>query len=394
MKKIWVFMLVALFVLAAFAGCVQKQEAADADAQAGDNAAADASDADAVDASSDGEGFVIGYANGYIGNTWRSQMVENFETKAEELKAAGIIKDYTIANTDNDVTEQMNQLNTMINDGVDALIIDPVSPTSLTSVVAKAKEKGILVVISNDPAAYEGTVAVVGNNYSWFEIQTKWIAEKLSGKGDIVMIDGVSGNAADTLRKQAAADVLANYPDIKVLGSAPGNWSQADAQSVTSTFLSSYENIDGILTQDVMAEGVLRAYETADKKVPIMTGDYIFSFLRKWAEDDSIDTIGVPYAPGISVDSLNVTIRLLQGKEIDEKYLSPNPMDESLVNAIMIDPPYVVTNEGDQDAPWMEGYDFTKAISIDEAVALGEGKPETAALDAWLSDEQIDAFFK
>lgn len=393
MKKILVFMLVALFVLAAMAGCAQKQEIADADAQSGDQAATDASD-DAADTTADGEGFVIGYANGYIGNTWRSQMVENFEKKAEELKAAGIIKDYTIANTDNDVTEQMNQLNTMINDGVDALIIDPVSPTSLTAVVAKAKEKGILVVISNDPAAYEGTVAVVGNNYSWFEIQTKWIAEKLGGKGDIVMIDGVSGNAADTLRKQAAADVLANYPDINVLGSAPGNWSQADAQSVTSTFLSSYENIDGILTQDVMAEGVLRAYETADKEVPIMTGDYIFSFLRKWAEDDSIDTIGVPYAPGISVDSLNVTIRLLQGKEIDEKYLSSNPMDETLMNAIMIDPPYVVTNEGDQNAPWMEGYDFTKAISIEEAVALGEGKPETAALDAWLSDEQIDAFFK
>lgn len=389
MKKAIVFVLVALLALVAFSGCAQKPSS-----EAPQESTPSVVETDNGEQQADDGGFVIGYANGYIGNTWRSQMVENFQTKAEELKQAGIIKDYTIANTDNDVTEQMNQLNSMINDGVDALIIDPVSPTSLTSVVAKAKEKGILVVISNDPAAYEGTYAVVGNNYSWFEIQTKWIAEKLGGKGDIVMIDGVSGNAADTLRKQAASDVLANYPDINVLASAPGNWSQADAQSVMSTFLSSYDKIDGILEQDVMAEGVLRAYETANKPVPIMTGDYTFSFLRKWAADDSIDTIGVPYAPGISVDSLNVTIRLLQGKEIDEAYLQPNPMDESLVNAIMIDPPYCVTNEGDQNAPWMEGYDFTKAITVEEAVALGDGKPDTAALDAWLSDDQVDQFFK
>ncbi len=192
MKKTIVFVLVALMVLVAFTGCAQKPSS-----DAGETATPAPAETDNGQQPADDGGFVIGYANGYIGNTWRSQMVDNFQQKAEELKQAGVIKDYTIANTDNDVTEQMNQLNSMINDGVDALIIDPVSPTSLTSVVAKAQEKGILVVISNDPAAYEGTYAVVGNNYSWFEIQTKWIAEKLGGEGDIVMIDGVSGNAAD-----------------------------------------------------------------------------------------------------------------------------------------------------------------------------------------------------
>jgi ribose transport system substrate-binding protein len=320
-------------------------------------------------------------------------MVENFEKRAEELKKEGIISEYIIANTDNDVTEQMNQLNSMINRGVDALIIDPVSPTSLTSVVARALQQDILVVISNDPAAYEGTWAVVGNNYSWFEIQTKWLAQKLNGKGNIVRIDGVSGNAADTLRLQAAADVLEDYPEINILASAPGGWSQSEAQSIMSTFLSSYDNIDGILMQDVMAEGVLRAYENAGKEPPIMTGDYTFSFLRKWADSD-IDTIGVPYAPGISVDGLNVTIGLLQGKKIKEEYLQGNPMDETLKNTIMIDPPYVVTNEGDQNASWMEGYDFTKAITVEEAVNLGEGLPGTAALDASLSQSQINEFFE
>ncbi|WHH59038.1 ABC transporter substrate-binding protein [Petroclostridium sp. X23] len=340
------------------------------------------------------DGFVIGFANGYIGNTWRAQFVENFENAAKKYKEEGILKDFQVANSNADVTQQLNQLNSMINSGVDALMIDPVSATSLSSVVAKAKQKGILVVITNDPAAYEGTYAVIGNNDAFWRIQAKWIAEKLEGKGDIVQITGLAGNTADTLRVEAAKDVLSEYPGIKVLASVPGGWSQSEAQKVMSTFLSTYNKIDGILMQDVMAEGVLRAYENVGKELPLMTGDYTFSFLRAWKDKPEMESIGVPYAPGIAVDALRITIGLLQGKEIKEDTYQPNPLNPSLKNAVMIDPPYVVTKEGKQDAPWMEGLHFTKAITLDEAVKLGEGKASTAALDASLTDEQISTFFK
>ena len=45
------------------------------------------------------EGFYIGLSNGYWGNTWRAQMVEDFENKAEEYKEEGIISDYMISNS-------------------------------------------------------------------------------------------------------------------------------------------------------------------------------------------------------------------------------------------------------------------------------------------------------
>ena len=118
--------------------------------------------------------------------------------------------------------------------GVDAILIDAVSPTTIKSAVEKAKAKGILVVIANDPAAYEDTICVCGDNYTWQKIQAMWLMDQIEGKGDIVKITGVSGNAADTIREQANDDVLAEYPDVNVLTSAPGNWSQTDAQSVLS----------------------------------------------------------------------------------------------------------------------------------------------------------------
>lgn len=340
------------------------------------------------------DGFVVGFSNGYWGNTWRAQMVEDFEKRAEEYKAEGVLSDYMVSNTNSDATEQLNQINAMIDAGVDAIMIDAVSPTTIKSAVEKAQDQGILVVVTNDPAAYEGTICVCGDNYTWQEIQAKWLVEQLGGKGDIVEISGVSGNSADTLRVQANKDILAEYPDIKTLASSPGSWSQTEAQSVMTTFLSSYENIDAVLAQDVMGEGIIKAYENAGKEPTVMTGDYTKSFLELWATMPDLNTIGVSYAPGNAVPALDVTVGLLQGKTIKEDVLEPNPMDESLVNAIMLDPPYVVTREAEPDAVWMEGLEGTQAISLDEALEIMADQASTAALDGWLTPEQVEEFFE
>lgn len=386
-KKVLAVLLAGLMVfgLAACSSPEKKTDEPKDDAQKTEESAAK-SDKDS--------GFVVGFSNGYWGNTWRAQMVEDFENRAKEYKADGVLSDYMVSNTNSDATEQLNQINAMIDAGVDAIMIDAVSPTTIKSAVEKAQKKGILVVIANDPAAYEGTICVCGNNYSWQKIQAVWMAEQLNGKGDIVEISGVSGNAADTLRVQANKDVLADYPDIKILGSAPGNWSETDAQSVMTTFLSSYDNIDAVLAQDVMGEGIIKAYENAGKEPKIMTGDYTKSFFTKWSTMPDLTTIGVSYAPGSAVTALDVTVRLLQGKTVKEDLLVANPMDENMVNSIMLDPPYVVTKDGDQNAAWMEGLNGTKAITLEEAVDLLKDSADTAALDGWLTQEEVDQFFE
>ena len=60
----------------------------------------------------------------------------------------------------------------------------------------------------------------------------------------------------------------------------------------------------------------------------------------------------------------------------------------------MLDPPYVVTKDGDQNAAWMEGLNGTKAITLEEAVDLLKDSADTAALDGWLTQEEVDQFFE
>ncbi len=341
------------------------------------------------------EGFTVGFSNGYFGNTWRSQYVEGVKTVGDKFKKDGILKDVIIQNT-NGVPAQIAAVESFINSGVDAIVLNPVSSSALAPVVAKAIAKGILVVISDDPAEYPGTINVTGDNTAFWRIQANWIAEQLHGKGNIVEITGIAGNSADELRQREAKKVFEKNPGIKVLASAPGGWDPTKAQQAMSNFLSAYKNIDGVLEQDVMAPGVIQAYEAAKRPLPIMTGDYTFGFLRTWKNKyPDLVTMTVPYAPGVGANSVEVTVKLLQGYKLKPESLQPNPLNPDLKNTVLSPAPYVVTKDAQPDAPWMQGEDpKIKAISLDEALKIGEGQPDSAALDAWWSEEQVNSLFE
>lgn len=341
------------------------------------------------------DGFIIGYSNGYIGNTWRAQYVEDIQMRADLYKQAGIISRFDLSNSPADVMQQLTQINAMISCGdYDAIIIDAVSATSVGPAVEKAKAKGMLVVIANDLAPYPGTYNFAGNSFAIWTIEPEWIAEKLNGKGNIVMISGLPGITGDTIRLNCAYEVLKKYPDIKILAQVPGNWSPAIAQQVMTTLLATYgDDIDAVLTQDVMGIGIIQAFENAGKELVFMTGDYTYAFLKKWKELN-IDSIIPTYDPGYGADVLGLTIRVLQGKQFKDGALQPNPLDESIINTVYLDPAYVITNEAQPDASWLEGLEYTKSISLDEALALMEGKEDNAAVDFILTEQQLDSYFK
>lgn len=338
-------------------------------------------------------GFVIGYANGYTGNTWRAQFIDNIQKRGEKYKEDGTLEKLILVNSPADINQQINQVNDLITQGVDALLIDPVSAPAVKPVVPRATSSDILTMISNDPAPTPEAKNVVGDNYTWWEIQTKWLAEALNGKGNIVMVTGVPGNTADVQRVDAAKKVLKNYPDIKVLTSVPGSWDQAKARQAMSNVLASNANIDGVLTQDGMAEGIMNAFEAANRKLPrVMTGDYTAGFLRRWKSLPDLESISVPYSPTYGADSIEFAVRLLQGEKLAKPKLAPNPLKESLVNTVLLPPSLVITRDGDNSAPWCSP--STECVNLDEAIKRVEGKPDSYMLEAGLSKKDVDSYFE
>jgi ribose transport system substrate-binding protein len=341
-----------------------------------------------------GGGFKIGLSTAVWGNTWSAAYVKDFEEAAEAYKRQGLISEYQVATSASDIVQQINACTAMINNGLDALLIWPVSAEGIKPIIDLALEKGTLTIICNDPAAYEGTYGVFGNNDAFQEVITNWFVEQLGGQGNIIQIAGVFGHPANEPRQAVVDRILAGYPSIRTLAIGEGKYSTTDAQAAMTTFLSTYSAIDGVLTQDVMSAGILNAYKNAGIEPRLVTGDYTKEYIDMWAALPDLNSITVTVSPGIIKDALGIALNLLQGKEFKDGALQPNPLNPGLINCIIRDPAYVVTREGDPNAPWMRGLNGSKAITLDEAVSRVKDMQNTDCLDGWLTQDEVDGYFK
>lgn len=130
MKKIW-SVLLCLTMILSLAACGNGKSTEGTNNppqtdQSGEPAQSD--DANAPKTS----GLKIAYSVGYVGNAWRSQHVASLEEAAEAYKADGTIAEFQVVSADNDSTTQISQCNAMLAEGLDALLICAVSPTTLT----------------------------------------------------------------------------------------------------------------------------------------------------------------------------------------------------------------------------------------------------------------------
>ncbi|MCA9885428.1 MAG: substrate-binding domain-containing protein, partial [Anaerolineae bacterium] len=294
--------------------------------------------------------YTIGVSNSFVGSEWRTQMIKQIEDAAAEIEELyGITIDLVIESTDTDVSGQVQQIQNLLNRGVDAIIVNPGDQTGLNLAIEEATDEGVVVIAVDQEIGAAGAINVVIDQKEWAMISAEWLAEQLGGEGSIVLIEGFVGHPANEARMAGVEEVLAEYPGIEVIGRESGMWDQATGQQVMSDFLASLTGIDGVWTQDGMASGVMTAIMDAGlENPPIATGEARASFLQMWEEtlmeNPDFTTIGVVNPPGIGASGLRVAIELLRGAEINEEAFS-GPFGNTLYVPI----PYSVTNENLQE---------------------------------------------
>lgn len=314
--------------------------------------------------------YTIGLSNGYIGNNWRTQMIEDIQVAFEDYKKDGFVNKLVIQNAGLDVNNQIAQIRNMINSKVDLLLIDPNSETSLNPIIEEAYKKGIPVIAFDQPVSSPYAINVVINQQKWGEELAKWLSGELKGKGNIVIIEGLKGHPANENRMIGMRRILENYPEIKILASINADWDQANSQRGMSDLLYTYPNIDGVLTQDGMALGVLKAYTTANRKLPKVTGETMIGFLRMWKElkaKSEFSSFGQNNPPGVSRTALGIAVRVLQGKK-----LKPLPH-----NTFYYPVKDLVTDD-----------------NLGKYFENNKDKPDTYFLDEWLSEKELDNLFE
>jgi ribose transport system substrate-binding protein len=321
--------------------------------------------------------FTIGISNPFISSEYRTQMIAELIEVNKEYMDQGITTELVIESADTDVAGQIQQLQNLINKGVDAILVNPGDVNGLNATLEEAVAKGIIVISVDQEIGAKGVYNVGIDQKEWAKTSAKWLAEKLGGKGNIVQIEGFPGHPANVARMNGVAEVLAGYPDIKVLATDTGKWDEATGQQVMSNFLASFPTLDGYWTQDGMAIGALQAVMAANPaKYPVVVGEGRCQFINLWAEvletNPDFETIAVANPPGVSPTGLRIAVNMLMGKQVDESKLTGE------YGAMFTLPvPIVVTKDNFQDA-----------------VAICADKPDAYLLDGIMTDKEVQQFFK
>ena len=384
MKKVCILISVLLCASMLFAACSAQtpaEESAAASVAPASEAAPASEEAPAQESAEAGaNGISIALLNASNGNAWRAQMEQEMNDLVEEYKAAGIISDYVAYSANDDATAQSQQLNQITSaGGTDVVIINPVSATSLNPAIDKAIEAGMIVLGVDSVISHPEVVTLSNNQAEWAKIQAEFLAEKLGGKGKIVIYNAIAGYPASDIRENAYHEVLDQYPDIEILKEVYHNWDEGEAKKLTATMISAYPEIDGILNQEC-SPGIMQAFEEAGADMPkVICSDETVTYLNMWNDynlanaDKAFEGIIVGNPPGIGVSAIKVAVQLMSGKEFKDGLLQ----DADGGKALMLTPGPVITNE-----------------NREQFVADTEGLPDSYTFSAVLTDDEVAAFFK
>lgn len=153
-----------------------------------------------------------------------------------------------IVSGDGDVTKQVAAFDNLVEQGVDAISVNCIDVTAFTNSFAKAKEKGIPVIVLHSRA--EGTAGTVGFDEYQLSKEVGEYAVKLlidkngSAKGKVALLAGMLGQGLNEGRTGGFIEVMEQHPDIEIVASEPTNWDGTVATTVMENYLTAYPELD------------------------------------------------------------------------------------------------------------------------------------------------------
>jgi inositol transport system substrate-binding protein len=230
------------------------------------------------------------------------------------------------ADAQGDAVKQVSQVENFIAQKVNVILLSPTDRHACAPAVTTANKARIPVMIINceidnvkKAACYVGC-----NDTSAGVMEMKYIADKLKGKGNIVILQGPDGNSAAVLRTAGIADALKKYPDLKVLAQQPANWDIAKAMSIVENWLQTMD-IDAIVSEnDEMALGAVKAIEgqKVKKKILVIGVDAIPDGLKAVKEGKMVATV-LQDAEAIAAKTVEVARQVAVGKKVNACYEIP-----------------------------------------------------------------------
>ena len=266
-----------------------------------------------------GDKVVIGFSAPAADHGWMAAITDN----AKKAAAENADVELKVAAGTNDVSQQISQVETFINDKVSAIVILPFDGAALTSVAKKATDAGIPVINVDrefsDPNA--ARVTVLGDNYGMGVSAGAYICTQLQGKTDAVVaeIAGIDSLPLTQDRSQGFEDALGDC-GLDVDNRVAADFTVEGGEEAAANLLQAAPKIDAIWNHDDdQGVGVLAAIENAGRDEFFMVGGAgSANAMRSIEADDGVLQATVIYPSTQAADGIKLARLLVQQKAMGD----------------------------------------------------------------------------
>ena len=205
--------------------------------------------------------LIVGYAQLGAESEWRTA---NTASVKEAADALGVELRFSDAQQKQE--NQIQAIRSLIAQKVDVIGVPPVVETGWDEVFREAKDAGIPIILVDRRADVPEDLYVTLMGSDFLEEGRKAgriMADLTQGKANIVELVGTVGSAPANDRYKGFREVLKDYPDMKIINSASGDFTVAQGKEVMEAFLRAHgQAITALYAHnDDMAVGAIRAIE-------------------------------------------------------------------------------------------------------------------------------------
>ena len=235
-----------------------------------------------------------------------------------------------VLTTAGDVQTQVNNVEDLIAQQIDALVILPMESDPLTEPVKAAKDRGIFITAVDRGLSEEGVedLYVGGNNPQYGVVAAEYFKGKFPDGGKIVVMRGIP-TAIDNIRIEAFQKTLEGS-GIEILDMQYANWNPDKAFEVMQDYLTRFPEIDGVWAgDDDAALGARAAIEQAGREegMVLLGGSGMNRVIKMIMDGDTLIDANIFYPPTLIAPAIEVTaMRYATQSPIRGRYVLDSPL--------------------------------------------------------------------
>jgi len=271
--------------------------------------------------------YRIAVVNGFVGNTWRIQMIQTAKAFAEQAGIKEKIKELKVVSTGTDVAAQLGAIEDFINQGFDAIITIAVAPDGFDRVIRLADRNNVVIVPFDNVLDTDKVMQVNEDQLEIGRASARFLLKELGQKrdGKILEVRGLPGNSVDRDRHLGFREVMEKEGKFQIV-EVVGNWDDGTAQKATADALAVHGKFEAVFTQGG-STGSVRAMMDAKHPFVPMAGEGENGYRKLIAKHAGEGLKGYSYSqsPGLVSISMKAAISALEGNPMPQLISVPIP---------------------------------------------------------------------